>query len=351
MNFRASIVLGYSLFAFGCSDAEPTPAGPDAPLAESVQDRIDEAVAEGFSGAILVTVDGERLVASGHGLADRENETPNTEATAFDVGSIMKEMTATALFVLVEEGMLDLSDPLRSVFPDVPPDKADITLLEILQHRAGFDEYHDTTGDFEAMTREEAREHIFAQALLFPPGTDEAYSNSGFTLLADVVQTVSGIEFTDDVHSVVFEPAGMDHSGFYSEELWQSVDTAIGYDAETFGDNDPATWPYTWSLVGNGGLVTTVIDLERWLLALWEGRLLSAETFETMRTEYLEGGSGELAGETAYAGAGAGDFGLGGVAIDVPARQTRVIVATNTYEVFDIESFALDLTTEILESD
>jgi CubicO group peptidase (beta-lactamase class C family) len=343
MNFRRNIVLALVLALSGCSDSDAGNGSDPGDVEAEVRAMIDDAVENGFSGAILVTIDGERLVTEAHGLADRDNEVANTVDTAFDVGSILKSFTATAIFKLVEDGELELSDPLDTFFPDVPSDKADITLLEIIQHRAGFDEYHDTTGDFEAMTRLEAREAIFAQELLFEPGSDEAYSNSGYTLLADVVETVSGDPFTDFVRSALFEPAGMQASGFYSEPVWQTVDTAIGYDASTFGDNDPATWPYTWALVGNGGLVTTVGDLDVWTSALWEGRVVSEETLELMRTEYLSGGAVTVGGETVYGEAGAGDYGLGGTLVFVPGPDTRIIIATNTFEVFDIEALAVEL--------
>jgi CubicO group peptidase (beta-lactamase class C family) len=344
MHVRVSLLVPFLFAASACSDPDDAP-GDDEPadVASQLRSRIDEAVADGFSGSLLVTVNGERLVTEAHGLADRENDVPNTVETAFDVGSILKNFTATAVFRLAEDGMLELSDPLSAVFPDVPPDKADITLLELVQHRAGFDEYHDTEGDFEPMTRLEAREHIFAQELLFEPGTDEAYSNSGYTLLADVIETTSGETFTDYVHHALFEPAGMVASGFYSEPLWQSVDTAIGYDASTFGDNDPATWPYTWALVGNGGLVATVEDLERWVDALFGGRIVEAETLEIMRSEYFSAGEATVGGETVYGEAGAGDFGLGGAAVYAPEPNTKVIIATNTFEVVDIEELAVDL--------
>ncbi|HMJ11015.1 MAG TPA: serine hydrolase domain-containing protein, partial [Polyangiaceae bacterium] len=305
----------------------------------------------GFSGAALITIEGERVLAGGYGLADRDDQVANSVDTAFDVGSIMKDFTAAAVFKLVGEGKLALSDRLGALFPEVPRDKADITLLQILQHRAGFDEYHDTHGDFEAMTQAEARQRIFAQELLFEPGSDEAYSNSGFTLLADVVQTVSGEAFTDYLRKSLFVPAGMQQTGFYSEPLWQTVNTAIGYDAQTFGENDPATWSYTWSLIGNGGLVTTVLDLDRWHTALWAGQVLPANVVESMRAEYLSPGAVMLGGHTLYAQAGAGDFGLGGVAADVPDVRTRLIIATNTYEVFDIEELARELGTLVLEEE
>jgi CubicO group peptidase (beta-lactamase class C family) len=337
--FAACVVLSL----FGCSAPASDPPVPKDPIAAEVRRRIDDAVADGFSGAILVSTRGQRLALEGHGFADRRSQTPNTDSTAFDVGSILKSFTASAIFRLVEDGALELETTLGEVFPHVPADKAAITLRELIQHRAGFDEYHDTMGDFEPMTRLEARERILAQELLFAPGSGEAYSNSGYTLLADVVESVSGQAYTDYVRRTLFEPAAMGHTGFYSEPVWQSVETAIGYDASTFGDNDPASWPYTWALVGNGGLVTTVVDLARWLVALWDGRVVGPETFELMRREYFSAGAVSAGGETVYGEAGAGDYGLGGVAIFAPASSTRVIVATNTYEVFDIEEFAADL--------
>ncbi len=347
MSYRPYFLLGLCLFA--CSEpSESSPTEPSA-LERDIDAQIDAAVADGFSGSILVIVEGERIAAEGHGLADRDRETENTIDTAFDVGSLMKNLTATAVFLLEEDGALTLDDTLETFFAEVPADKAQSTLRELVQHTAGFDEYHDTEGDFEEMTREEARAHIFEQELLFAPGTDEAYSNSGYTLLADVIETVSGTPFTEFVHERLLEPAGMDHTGFYSEPVWQTVDTAIGYGASTFQDNDPATWPYTWALVGNGGLVSTVVDLEKWSHALFGGQIVNETTLAVMREDYLSQGAVELAGTPAYSAAGAGDFGLGGVVVDIPERDTRIIITTNAYDDFDVEGFALELVERVEE--
>lgn len=351
MNYRGYLWLSCFVM-LSCSETseDPDPTEPEpTELERDVNDRIEEAVADGFSGSILVVADGRRLAANGHGLANRADNIVNTENTAFDVGSILKDFTAASIFALQEAGELSVSDPLSEFFSDVPVEKTDITLLQLLQHTAGFDEYHDTSGDFEPMTRVEARERIFAQDLLFEPGSDEAYSNSGFTLLADVVETVSGESFTEYIKHALFEPAGMERSGFYSESLWQSVETAVGYEAENFGDNDPATWPYTWALVGNGGLVTTVTDLEKWFVALENEQILGAVALEEMREQYLSLGAATVSGEMVYSYAGAGDFGLGGVAVDVPGSDTRVIVASNAYEAYDVEGLAVDLTYLVLD--
>ncbi|HEY3496317.1 MAG TPA: serine hydrolase domain-containing protein [Polyangiaceae bacterium] len=350
LSLRSAAWLALLLSSLcACSNSSPNPDPPAGEPGDAELEALFAGAAEdGFVGAALVSVDGRRAYAKGFGLADRATDTPNTTRTAFDVGSLLKDFTAAAVYLLDEREILSVNDTLASVLPDVPDDKAEITLLQIIQHQAGFDTYHDTEGDFEPMTRSEARARILAQELLFEPGTDEEYSNAGYTLLADIVETVSEKAYTAFVHDELFAPAGMRESGFYSEELWQSVQTAVGYGSDTFGDNDPATWPYTWALVGNGGLVSTVEDLERWIIALEGGEILAPGTFERMRADYLELGAATLCGETVYAGAGAGDFGLGGVAVSAPGKATRILLASNEYDAFDIEEFAGDVASTVI---
>jgi CubicO group peptidase (beta-lactamase class C family) len=336
-----------SLSIQGCSDSPSDPPAPD-PGDPELEALFEQAADDGFVGAALVTVDGRKRFARGYGLANRTTQVPNTTRTAFDVGSLLKEFTAAAIFLLEEQERLSLDDTLALLLPDVPDDKVEITLLEIIQHRAGFDTYHDTEGDFEPMTQSEARARILAQELLFEPGADEEYSNSGYTLLADIVETVSGKAYTDFVRDELFTPAGMHESGFYSDALWQSVETAVGYESDTFGDNDPATWPYTWALVGNGGLVSTVEDLDRWIVALEGGSVLAPATFEAMLADYFDPVAAELCDEVVYAGAGAGDFGLGGVSVAAPGRATRIVLASNEYDAYDIEGLAGELAATVL---
>lgn len=305
---------------------------------DPVRTLIDDAVASGFEGAILVRVEGEVVVLEGHGVANRDMDTPNAPSTAFDFGSIMKDFTAAAVFSLQSDGVLSTGDTLGTLLPDVPADKSEITVLQLLQHQAGFGEYHDTLGDFEPMDRAQARAAILGQRLLFEPGSDEAYSNAGFTLLADIVETVSARSFTDHVHEAVIEPAGLQATGFFGEPRWQNHPSAVGYDASMFQDNDPASWPYTWALVGNGGLVTTVEELDLWLDAVWSGGVLDEAGFEAFRADYLR--PVDVDGVDVFAYAGGGDYGFAGVAIDVPSAGGRVVIGTNTADNFDIESLA-----------
>lgn len=356
---RALLLTGILTASLACSSetssgspsAPPDGGQPDSgtapnasdPLAEEVAKRFEAAAADGFSGSALVTVSGRRIFAGGYGMSDRAKATPNGVDTAYDFGSVLKDLTAAAVFRLAADGKLGISDPLSTIFVDAPADKAAITVLQLVQHRAGLGEYHDTEGDFEPMTRLEARQRILAQELRFAPGTDEAYSNSGYTLLADIVETVSGKPFTDFVRERLFEPAQMKASGFFGDTVARQLDTAIGYEASTFGANDPSSWPYTWALVGNGGLVTTVSDLERWVTAVWKGEVLNGAAFDAYREHYLASVASELEDATIYATAGAGDYGLGGLVLDCPEKNTRIVIGSNAWEAFDVERFGLEL--------
>ena len=337
---HAWMLVGSCLVALaGCRQ----PAEMDDELHEVLEARFDEASREGFEGVALVILGGETVFERGYGLADRRSKTANGLATAFDFGSVMKDLTAAAIFKLEAHGALHAEDTLAMLFEDVPEDKAEITVLQLVQHRAGLGEYHDTEGDFEALTREEARVAIFSQELLFEPGSDESYSNSGYTLLADVIEEASGRAFAEYVREELLEPARMRASGFYRDELWQRVDTAIGYDDQMFGDNDPATWPLTWALMGNGGLVATAGDVARWLVAVRDGQVLNGAAVARYEAEYLALGELEISGRAVYAYAGAGDYGLGGVAVECPELDARIVIATNTHTVFDIEALAEEL--------
>lgn len=311
-------------------------AAPREP-ASTVAERVERAIDAGFSGVILVrdpALDPEVQVWSA-GLADRPGQVPNDPAIAYDVGSIAKDLTAAAIFRLQEQGRLRLDDPLSAHLPGVPGDKAAITLGDVVRHRAGFRTYHDTEGDFQPMTRLEAREAILAQELRFPPGSQVGYSNSGYTLLADVVETLTG-SYEAFVRTELVEPAGLAATGFYGAV---PAVTAIGYDAATFGANDPGSWPFTWALVGNGGLVTTVGDLDRWFDAV-PSVLADHDRYVA---DYLADTAVEVDGDLVFSYAGAGDFGLGGSAVDVPARHLRVIVVTNAYPSYDSEDLTVDL--------
>lgn len=313
----------------GLVACETTEIGRPA-SAERIEEQVERAAQSGFSGSIAIVRDGAPLWSGGVGLADRERGIANATTTAFDCGSIMKVMTAAAIFRLEQDGMLSRTATLGELFTEVPPDKAEITLDQILAHRAGFDEFHDTEGDFEPMDRPTALTRILAQELLFPPGTDEAYSSSGYTLLAAVVEDVSGMAFSDYLRVRLFDVAMMPDTGVYGEGLWPDGQAAIGYDDGVYGCNSPGCWPApSWALVGNGGLVSTVEDLLRWTAAVDEAVVLDAATRDAYRDAVLGTREILIDGQQVYAYSGRNDFGFGAAVGEVPGRDTYVVVASN----------------------
>ncbi len=123
---------------------------------QSYLDRLEEA---GFSGAVLIAQNGEVIFKNGYGLADRKKYIPITSETVFDTGSLSKQFTAAAIVHLEEQGKLQVTDTLANFFDNVPSDKADITLHQLLTHSSGLPPYV-YQGDFVKTSRKEARAFI-----------------------------------------------------------------------------------------------------------------------------------------------------------------------------------------------
>jgi CubicO group peptidase (beta-lactamase class C family) len=271
---------------------------------EMIDTYLEQLPPDYFSGAVLVAQDGNILLRGAYGMAN-EN-TPFTPDTVVDAGSIAKQFTAAAVLRLQSEGLLQVSDTLSTLFTNVPDDKAEITLEHLLTHSSGLTEHSD--GDLVPLSRDEALARILALDLAFTPGTRYEYSNAGFTLLAIIIEKISGQPFTEYLHERLFQPAGLTSTGFYGEAQWTDRVVANGYfNGEDQGS--PATWPGPyWGLLGNGGVLTTVDDLYRWWNALRRGEVMSPDVVQELfvpRVREEEGterfyGYGWSIEETAY---------------------------------------------------
>lgn len=253
----------------------------------------------------------------------------------------MKEVTAAGVFLLEQDGSLSRAQSLAEFFDDVPSRWAEVTLDQVLEHTAGFGEYHDTEGDFEAMDRATALRKIFGQEPLFEPGSESAYSNSGYTLLAALIEVVTGDDYRAFARQRVFEPLGMTRSGFYGEPLWQDGNVAIGRGAESYLGNDPARWPApSWALIGNGGLLSTPEDLLR-LAKAFDGNALFQPATRDARRRSQSGGS--IAGERVLGYAGGNDFGFNAVVAQVPGDATYVVAASHVLSPISAEILGVEL--------
>lgn len=229
---------------------------------------------EGADGAVAVASGTELVTCRGIGLADREAGTASSCDTVYDIGSITKSVTGTAIVKLETMGELKISDPVSTYLGPVPPDKRHITLHHLLTHTSGLPEA--LGDDYDPLTRT----GMIEAAMLAP--VDGAgryrYSNVGFSLLAAIVEIASGTSYEEFLAEHLFEPAGMTSTG-YTRSSWDPARVAVEYDEHGEPQGRPYEHPWApdgpyWNLRGNGGLLSTPRDMFRWHVALAGDTLL-----------------------------------------------------------------------------
>ncbi len=348
-----SVVSFLLAFPVGASFAVQNEVSNDAIVAAGAGARLDEFVESiakdrGFSGTVLVANAGRILLYKGYGLADREAGTPILPDTAFCIGSNTKAFTAAAILRLEQMGKLTVESPISKFFDSVPDDKQTITIHQLLSHSAGFHEYHDQPGeggDFAEISRDQALMRIFSQELRCKPGEKSMYSNSGYTLLAAIIENASGMSYEVFLRKELFKPANMTRTGFFGDKLWTAQETARGYGEKTNGDNRPRDWPaVTWSLKGAGGIVSTVGDMFRWHIALGGNDVLTTESKSRLfKAQFPMGddsvgeGYGWMVGKTPRGTmmlntAGGSDFGFTAVLLEYPVEDGLIAVMSNAGE-------------------
>ena len=259
-------------------------------LESQIQSYLDRLEESGFSGAVLVAQNDENeevVFTDGYGLADRKNKIPITPTTVFDIGSLSKQFTAAAILHLEEQGKLQVTDTLTNFLDRVPSDQANITLHQLLTHSSGLPSYV-YQGDFVETSRKEAIKLALDAKLEFPPGKQYLYSDTGYGLLAAIIEIVSNKPFQVYLQENLFNPVGMIHTGFYNDPRWQEVTVAHGYNnKKDFGSAATRSGP-SWGLLGFGGVLTTVEDLYLWNTALENNHYLSQKSTTKLFTPYIK---------------------------------------------------------------
>ena len=238
--------------------------------------RIDSALRAlqpgGFSGVVRVERDGQPILAKGYGLANREAGIPFTPNTVVQIGSNTKDFTNVALLQLYEKGRLSFTDSIGKYFRHVPDDKRGITLNQLVHHTAGFP--IGLGEDFDRITRAGLIHAAMTRPLLFTPGSREQYSNTGYSLLAAIVEQVSGLSYDRYVERNILKPLGLKDTGFLLPKF-DARRLAHGYrggvDQGTItAKPHAADGPY-WNLRGNGGMLSTLGDMQKFYRSLFEG--------------------------------------------------------------------------------
>jgi CubicO group peptidase (beta-lactamase class C family) len=287
--------------------------------------------------SVLVLRDGEPIVRAGYGLADMEMRTPATATTNYRLASVTKQFTAAAILLLAEDGRLKLDDPVRKWLPTLPKVTEPVTIRHLLTHTGGLIDYEDVIpGSMKAQLHDTDVLHLLESQnrTYFRPGSDYRYSNSGYALLALIVERASGRTFATFLRERIFQPLGMTNTVAYEEGISTVSNRAFGNTQEQ-GRWTKTDQSQTSAVLGDGGIYSSIDDLAKWDAALYDGRLLRPASLQaafkpatpTDDPDVEYGFGWRITGETLWHSGET--VGFRNVIVRYPKRRLTVVVLTN----------------------
>jgi len=232
--------------------------------------------------SVMVIKGGKVLYKRSYGLANLEEKTPSANNTNYRLASLTKQFTAMAIMMLVERGKLSYEDSLTALFPEFPTYGREITVRHLLTHTSGLIDYEDVlppdttipVKDRDVLQLLERQDHTY-----FSPGSKFRYSNSGYALLALIVEARSKISFAQFLKRNVFEPLHMNATVAFEQGVSIIDRRAYGY-SRRGGHFERTDQSLTSSVLGDGGVYSSVEDLYKWDQALYTNKLVSAATLK-----------------------------------------------------------------------
>ncbi|HZV34662.1 MAG TPA: serine hydrolase domain-containing protein [Verrucomicrobiae bacterium] len=235
---------------------------------------------------VMVIRDAKVLFAKSYGLADVEKKIPATPDTNYRLASVTKQFTAMVIMQLADRAKLSLDDPITKFFPEFPGYGNKITVRHLVNHTSGLWDYEELIPkgtpipvlDIDALRLVMQRDKTY-----FPPGTQFRYSNTGFALLALIVEKVSGETFAAYLREHIFAPLHMNQTLAYEAGISIVPNRAFGYTqtAEGFKRTDQSL---TSSVLGDGGVYSSIADLRKWDEALYSTKLVSRKMLKAAFT-------------------------------------------------------------------
>lgn len=216
---------------------------------------------------VMIIHKGDIVYSRYEGYANIRKKSPINSNTVFDVASLAKQFTATAILLLEAEGKLSLDDRITQYLPELPKIRTAITINHLLGHSSGIRSYLALLELQNKLRSKYLTEEQFwtdlkkQNQLSFYPGDAFAYNNTGYVLLAEIVEKVSGQSFQEFTRKNIFEPLGMSDTRFQGEEKNSPQTTSYRWDKEKRKSKKTHNPKYT---VGDGSLYTTLNDLYKW---------------------------------------------------------------------------------------
>ena len=232
---------------------------------------------DGPGAAVAAIQDGQTVYENAFGMADLERRVALTPSSVFEIGSVSKQFTAMAILLLEEDGKVSLEDDIRTHLPEMPTYESPITIAHLLHHTSGirdietllpmagwpYSNYYSPWQQYELISRQ--------QKLNFSPGEQFLYSNSGYSLLALIVERVSGKTLREFADERIFQPLGMRQSVFWDAPEQIVPDRALAYEPGEDGSYGLQMWYMPF--VGPSGVYTSLADLARWDANFYDNKL------------------------------------------------------------------------------
>ena len=297
----AALTLGASAAPAAALAGEPSglpregdtlPYQTTAAYSKSVQ--VDDLLAPWSKGdtpgaAVLVIQKGQILMKKGYGLANLESKTAIGPDTAFDLASVSKQFTSMALLILAERGKLSFDDPLSKFFPEFPSHAQKTTVKNLLNHTSGLPDYMELfvktgkidkdnkPGGFEPTSKDALELLAHQPELRFAPGDKWEYSNSGYMVLAQIIEKASRERYAQFLKENIFQPLGMNRTLVYDDTRPEVRNRAISYERTESGYKN-IDYNALNLIYGDGNVNTTVQDMYKWDQVLYTKKLIKQST-------------------------------------------------------------------------
>ena len=231
-------------------------------------------------GASVLVFKNDKIVfKKGYGLSNlstKEEINPNTN---FRLASVTKQFTAMSILLLVQKGRIKLEDPLKKYFPSFPAYGNEIKIKHLLTHSSGLMDYEDLMSPTQSVQLHDTNclQLMYkANGLYFTPGTQYRYSNTGYAILALIVEKVAGQEFSLYLKENIFKPLKMKNTIAFEDGKSSVLNRAYGYSLND-GSWIETDQSMTSAVLGDGGIYSNTIELAQWVKALWDYKLLGAD--------------------------------------------------------------------------
>ncbi len=342
MKTNKQVFLVFVLFIFisVCGTSQKVAQNEDKD--DWVQYLFQDYIGEKPSASFIVIKDGNIKACQSFGYADLENKILATCETNYRLASVTKQFTAMAVLILIDQGKLAYHTKLPEIIPEFPDYGKEITVKDLLTHRSGLQDYvklYPRDAEKQLVDKEVLNLLVKQDSLLFPANSNYKYSNSGYAVLAMIIERVTGKTFTEFMNNEIFEKIGMTSSTVYEKET-SIKNRAFGYkfNDTIYENKDQNTWS---AIQGDGGVYSSVSEYVHWDRSLYDETLISSSLRDDAFSAWDEHGKTEEEGygfgwqidirnNRKYVMHGGASTGFRNYVVRIPSEKISVAIYTNT---------------------